>query len=111
EIAQQVAHEGVSAIVLVSDQPEKYRGNPELPAAVIIEHRDALDAVQRRLREVEGCSVLIYEQTCAAEKRRRRKRGLFPDPPQRLFIAHAVCEGCGDCSVQSTCVSLMPRET
>lgn len=111
EIAQQVSHEGVKTIVLVSDDPDKHRGNPRLPSAVRIEHRDALDAVQRNLRDIEGCTVLIYEQTCAAEKRRRRKRGQFPDPPKRLFISHAVCEGCGDCSVQSTCVSLMPRET
>lgn len=111
EIAQQVAHEGVGTIVLVSDNPDAHRGNAALPAGIRIEHRDMLDSVQRTLREIPGCTVLIYEQTCAAEKRRRRKRGLYPDPPKRLFISTAVCEGCGDCSVQSTCVSLTPVET
>jgi len=111
EIAQQVRHEGVKAIMLVSDNPDAHRGNPALPSDISIHHRDELDAVQRTLREVAGCSVLIYEQTCAAEKRRRRKRGLYPDPPKRMFISKAVCEGCGDCSVQSTCVSLTPVET
>ncbi len=111
EIAQQVAHEGVRTIILVSDNPDAHRGNAELPAGIRIEHRDSLDSVQRELREIPGCTVLIYEQTCAAEKRRRRKRGLYPDPPKRLFISKAVCEGCGDCSVQSTCVSLAPVET
>ena len=111
EIAQQVAHEGVRTIILVSDNPDAHRGNAELPAGIRIEHRDSLDKVQRELREIPGCTVLIYEQTCAAEKRRRRKRGLYPDPPKRLFISKAVCEGCGDCSVQSTCVSLAPVET
>lgn len=111
EIARQVHNEGVRAIRLVSDRPEAWQGRSDLPAGTTIHHRDDLDAVQRELREVTGCSVLIYEQTCAAEKRRRRKRGRFPDPQQRLFIADEVCEGCGDCSVQSTCVSLMPVET
>ncbi len=111
EIAQQVRHEGVREIVIVSDDPARHRGNRNLPPDVAIEHRDALDPVQRRLREIAGCSVLIYEQTCAAEKRRRRKRGSYPNPPKRLFIADAVCEGCGDCSIQSTCVSIVPLET
>lgn len=111
EIAQQVRHEGVKTIILVSDNPDAHRGNPDLPGDIRIEHRDRLDEVQRELREVQGCSVLLYEQTCAAEKRRRRKRGTFPDPAKRLFISQAVCEGCGDCSVQSTCVSLVPVET
>jgi indolepyruvate ferredoxin oxidoreductase len=111
EIVQQVLHEGVGTIILVSDNPDAHRGNPELPTGLRIEHRDDLDAIQREMREMPGCTVLIYEQTCAAEKRRRRKRGLYPDPPKRLFISTAVCEGCGDCSVQSTCVSLGPVET
>lgn len=111
EIAQQVRHEGVETIWLLSDNPAAHQGNAALPPGVRIEHRDVLDTVQKMLREVRGCSVLIYEQTCAAEKRRRRKRGTFPDPAKRLFIAEAVCEGCGDCSVQSTCVSLMPTQT
>ncbi|MGW8202282.1 indolepyruvate ferredoxin oxidoreductase family protein [Sphingomonas bisphenolicum] len=111
EIAQQVRHEGVKTVILVSDNPDAYRGNAELPKDIRIEHRDNLDAVQREMREIPGCSVLIYEQTCAAEKRRRRKRKLYPDPAKRLFISKAVCEGCGDCSVQSTCVSLTPVKT
>lgn len=111
EIAQQVRHEGVKSIVLVSDNPQAYREDRDLPKDVRIEHRDNLDAVQREMREIAGCSVLIYEQTCAAEKRRRRKRKQYPDPAKRLFISKAVCEGCGDCSVQSTCVSLTPVET
>ncbi|NKJ00957.1 indolepyruvate ferredoxin oxidoreductase family protein [Novosphingobium sp. SG707] len=111
EIAQQVRHEGVRTIVVVSDNPDVHRGNPDFPADIRIEHRDDLDVVQRKLQATPGCTVLIYEQTCAAEKRRRRKRGTFPNPPKRLFISKAVCEGCGDCSVQSTCVSLTPVET
>ncbi|HEX7855945.1 MAG TPA: indolepyruvate ferredoxin oxidoreductase family protein [Sphingobium sp.] len=111
EIARQVRDEGVATIVLLSDDPSRHEGNRELPSGVEIGHRDRLDEFQRRLREVGGCSVLIYEQTCAAEKRRRRKTGAFPNPPKRLFIAQSVCEGCGDCSVQSTCVSLVPVET
>jgi indolepyruvate ferredoxin oxidoreductase len=111
EIARQVRDEGVSKVWLLSDDPMRHRGNRELPAEVIIGHRDELDRVQRALRDMPGCTVLIYEQTCAAEKRRRRKRGTFPDPAKRQFIAKSVCEGCGDCSVQSTCVSLMPVDT
>ncbi len=109
-IARQVLDEGVRKLVLVSDDPDKHRG-ADLPAGVRIEHRDRLDAVQRELRDTPGCTVLLYEQTCAAEKRRRRKRGEFPDPDKRMFIYDPVCEGCGDCSVQSTCVSVEPLET
>ncbi len=111
QIARQVRDEGVKRIFVLSDDPSRYAGDPELPAGVTVRHRDVLDEVQRELRETAGCTVLIYEQTCAAEKRRRRKRGTFPDPAKRLFISKAVCEGCGDCSVQSTCVSLVPVET
>lgn len=111
EIAHQVLHEGVRKVILLSDNPDVHRGNKAIPANVEIGHRDDLDAAQRTLRDVPGCTVLIYEQTCAAEKRRRRKRGLYPDPPKRLHIAKAVCEGCGDCSAQSTCVSLLPAPT
>jgi indolepyruvate ferredoxin oxidoreductase len=110
EIAHQVRHEGVKTIVLVSDDPSRHRAD-ELPPGTRIEHRDRLDAVQRELRETPGCTLLLYEQTCAAEKRRRRKRGELADPDKRLYIHDAVCEGCGDCSVQSTCVSVEPFET
>jgi len=111
EIAQQVRHEGVRRIAIVSDNPDLHRSSPGMPPDVSFSHRDDLDSVQRELREVRGCTVLIYEQTCAAEKRRRRKRGQMDDPPKRLFIATSVCEGCGDCSDVSTCVSLVPVET
>ena len=109
EMVHQVAAEGVRQVVVVSAEPGKFRG--ALPAAVSIHPREELDTVQKQLREVSGTTVLIYEQTCAAEKRRRRKRGTYPDSPKRLFINDAVCEGCGDCSVQSTCVSIQPKET
>jgi indolepyruvate ferredoxin oxidoreductase len=111
ELARQVAAEGVSKIVLVSDDPEKWESVNDFPEGVKLEHRDELDRVQRELREVSGVTVLIYEQTCAAEKRRRRKRKLMPDPAKRTFINQAVCEGCGDCGVQSNCVSILPVET
>ncbi|KRB80591.1 indolepyruvate ferredoxin oxidoreductase [Sphingomonas sp. Root710] len=111
EIAQQVRHEGVERIAVLSDNPDHHRRETGFPSGVTIAHRDELDRVQRELREFKGCSVLIYEQTCAAEKRRRRKRGTFPDPARRMFIAEEVCEGCGDCSVQSSCVSIVPKET
>jgi indolepyruvate ferredoxin oxidoreductase len=111
DVARQVLAEGVKSIVLVSDNPDIHRKNSLLPKGVRIEHRDRLELIQRQLRALPGCTVLIYEQTCAAELRRRRKRGTYPDPPKRLFISEAVCEGCGDCSVQSTCVSLTPHKT
>lgn len=111
EITHQVLHEGVKRCVVVSDYPEKYRGNSELAAGVEVLHRDQLDQLQRQLREIPGCTVIVYEQTCAAEKRRRRKRGKLEDPAKRMYINPAVCEGCGDCSAQSTCVSIQPLET
>ncbi|MCG7508289.1 indolepyruvate ferredoxin oxidoreductase family protein [Mesorhizobium retamae] len=110
-IARQVRAEGVDRIAVVTDEPDKYAGRAEFPAGVTIDHRDELDRVQRELREVRGVSVLLYDQTCAAEKRRRRKRGTFPDPDKRVFINELVCEGCGDCGVQSSCVSIQPVET
>ncbi|MFT3821295.1 MAG: indolepyruvate ferredoxin oxidoreductase family protein [Rubrivivax sp.] len=110
QILHQVRHEGVQALVLVSDDPSRHR-EADLPAGTRIEPRDRLDAVQRELRETPGCSVLLYEQTCAAEKRRRRKRGLVPQASKRLYIHDAVCEGCGDCSQQSGCVSVEPLPT
>lgn len=102
--------EGVRPVVLVSEDPTRF-AKSALPAGVRVFHRDALDAVQRELREVKGTSAILYEQTCANEKRRRRKRGAAPEPEQRLFINPAVCEGCGDCSVQSNCLSVEPIET
>jgi len=110
-ISQQVHAEGVRRIALVSDDPHKYPVGTDWAPGVTFHHRDQLDEVQRELREVKGVSVLIYDQTCAAEKRRRRKRGTYPDPAKRVFINQAVCEGCGDCSVASNCLSVTPVET
>ncbi len=112
QITHQVAAEGAARIVIVSDEPEKYDGKTALLApGVTIHHRDTLDAVQRELREIAGTTILIYDQTCATEKRRRRKRGAYPDPAKRVVINEAVCEGCGDCSVQSNCLSVEPLDT
>jgi indolepyruvate ferredoxin oxidoreductase len=111
QIARQVAAEGAKRVVVVSDEPKKYPSGTEWPAGVTFHHRDDLDEVQRELAAIEGCTVLIYDQTCAAEKRRRRKRGQFPDPDKRVVINELVCEGCGDCGVQSNCVSVQPLET
>ncbi|MFW5823379.1 MAG: indolepyruvate ferredoxin oxidoreductase family protein [Marinobacter sp.] len=111
-IARQVASEGARRVVVLSDEPEKYEGQKDrFPKDVTFHDRSELDQVQRELREIPGCTVLIYDQTCAAEKRRRRKRRQFPDPAKRAFINHHVCEGCGDCSVQSNCLSVIPRQT
>jgi indolepyruvate ferredoxin oxidoreductase len=110
-IARQVAAEGAKKIVVVTDEPWKYPKNTEWPKGLTIHHRDDLMAVQTSLADVLGLSVLIYDQTCAAEKRRRRKRGQFPDPDKRVVINELVCEGCGDCGVQSNCVSVQPLET
>lgn len=111
DIARQVAAEGVKDIVVVSDEPEKYGSNAGFPKSTKIEHRDNLDNIQKNLREIKGCTVLIYDQTCAAEKRRRRKRGLMDDPAKRVIINERVCEGCGDCGVKSNCLSVAPVET
>ena len=111
QISQQVHHEGATRIIVVSDEPDKYAKGTDWAPGVTVRHRDELDKVQKELRLTKGCSVLIYDQTCAAEKRRRRKRGTFPDPDRRAFINEEVCEGCGDCSVQSNCVSVEPLET
>ncbi|MEK0429477.1 MAG: hypothetical protein RL001_2004 [Pseudomonadota bacterium] len=111
QIAQQMAAEGVKRIALVTEDLSRYTDRSALPEQVTLHDRKDMDAVQRELREVSGVSVLIYDQVCAAEKRRRRKKGEFPDPTQRLFINEAVCEGCGDCGEQSNCTSLMPLET
>jgi len=110
QIVRELVVEGVSPVVLVSENPSRFRAS-DLPQGTRILHRDQLDAVQRELREVKGTSAVVYEQTCANEKRRRRKKGKYPDPDKRLFINTAVCEGCGDCSVQSNCLSVTPVET
>ena len=109
-IARQVAAEGVGRIAVVSDEPDKY-DRASFGGGVTFHHRDDLDAVQRELREWPDVSVLVYDQTCAAEKRRRRKRGRYPDPAKRPFINQRVCEGCGDCGEQSNCVAIVPTET
>lgn len=110
QIAHQLDGEGVTRIAVASDEPTKFN-RAEFPAGTTFTHRDDLDALQCELREYAGTSVLIYEQTCAAEKRRRRKRGLMEDPQVRPFINSAVCEGCGDCGQKSNCLSVMPLET
>jgi indolepyruvate ferredoxin oxidoreductase len=111
QIAAQVAAEGASRVVVVTDEPWKYAKGTDWPRGLTIHHREELDAIQRELATVPGVSVLIYDQTCAAEKRRRRKRGAFPDPDKRVVINDLVCEGCGDCGVKSNCVSVQPLET
>ena len=128
QITQQMHAEGVRRIVVVTDEPARYGARTErdhrgvnahgatgaawtLAPGVTIHHRDELDRIQRELREYPSVSVLIYDQTCASEKRRRRKRKEFPDPPRRTVINELVCEGCGDCSVQSNCLSVEPLET
>ncbi|WP_236208317.1 indolepyruvate ferredoxin oxidoreductase family protein [Pseudomonas tohonis] len=111
QLSQQVFAEGVKRIALVTDEPEKYPTRATFAPIVTFHHRRELDAVQRELREFKGVSVIIYDQTCATEKRRRRKRGKLVDPAKRAFINPAVCEGCGDCSVKSNCLSVLPLET
>ncbi|MBE9538168.1 MAG: indolepyruvate ferredoxin oxidoreductase family protein, partial [Proteobacteria bacterium] len=110
-IASQMRAEGIQRIAVVSDEPEKYRDKSIFPPGTSFHHRDEMDTLQREMREVSGVSVLIYDQVCAAEKRRRRKRGTYPDPARRMFINDAVCEACGDCSVQSNCLSIYPLDT
>ena len=110
-IARQVAAENVKRIAVVTDEPDKYAPGDAWPVGTTVHHRLELDSVQRELAQIPGCSVLIFDQTCAAEKRRRRKRGTFPDPDKRVLINTLVCEGCGDCGVKSNCVSVQPLET
>jgi len=110
-IAQQMAAEGVKRIALVTEDLSRYEDRSALPELVTIHDRKHMDDIQRELRELPGVTVLIYDQTCAAEKRRRRKKGEFPDVAKRMVINEAVCEGCGDCGVQSNCVSILPKET
>jgi indolepyruvate ferredoxin oxidoreductase len=111
QITRQMRDEGVQRIAVVTDEPEKYNSGVSFASGTTVHHRRELDAVQRQMREVKGVSVLVYDQTCASEKRRRRKRGKFPDPAKRYFINDRVCEGCGDCGVQSNCTSIQPLET
>ncbi|WP_120993027.1 indolepyruvate ferredoxin oxidoreductase family protein [Stutzerimonas urumqiensis] len=111
QLSRQVFNEGVQRIALVSDEPEKYPTRETFAPITTFHHRRELDAVQRELREFKGVSVIIYDQTCATEKRRRRKRGKLEDPAKRAFINEAVCEGCGDCGEKSNCLSVLPKET
>jgi len=111
QITRQLAAEGLQRIVVLADDIEKYPDNTAFAPGVAIFPREHLERVQRELRDTPGVSALIYDQTCAAEKRRRRKRGNFPDPDQRIFINPLVCEGCGDCSAKSNCLSVVPLET
>ena len=110
-VTRQMQAEGARRIVVVTDEPEKYGARSGLASGTTVHHRRELDAVQRAMREIAGTTVIVYDQTCAAEKRRRRKRGKYPDPPKRAFINPAVCEGCGDCGVKSNCVAVVPVET
>ena len=110
-LTRQLAAEGVQRIVVVTDEPNKYPPGVDFAAGVTVRHRDELDGVQRELRDISGVTAIVYDQTCAAEKRRRRKRGRFPDPAKRVFINDLVCEGCGNCSKTSNCLSVVPLET
>ncbi|MFC0136263.1 indolepyruvate ferredoxin oxidoreductase [Massilia eurypsychrophila] len=110
-ISRQIAAEGVGPIIVVTDEPDKYPSDYKWAEGVTVRHRSELMDVQRELRECPGVSAMIYDQTCASEKRRRRKRNEYPDPAKRAVINEAVCEGCGDCSVQSNCLSVEPLET
>ncbi|MDP3138818.1 MAG: indolepyruvate ferredoxin oxidoreductase family protein, partial [Burkholderiaceae bacterium] len=115
QIAQSMRAEGAVRIVVVTDEPEKYealaRQGQRLPEGIAVQHRDELDAIQLAFRVIKGTTVIIYDQTCATDKRRRRKRGSLADPAVRVIINELVCEGCGDCSVQSNCLSVEPLET
>ncbi|MBX3638076.1 MAG: indolepyruvate ferredoxin oxidoreductase family protein, partial [Rubrivivax sp.] len=110
QIMKSLVSEGVAKLTIVTDQPEKYQG-VALEPGVAVHHRDELDAIQRQFREIKGTTVILYDQTCATEKRRRRKRGKLATPDKRVVINELVCEGCGDCSVQSNCLSVEPVET
>ncbi len=111
QITRQLEAEGVNRIEVLSETPEIYGGWSDMAADVRISHRDELMTIQKELQQYPGVSVIVYDQTCATEKRRRRKRGLMEDPDKRLFINDRVCEGCGDCSVQSNCLSVEPLAT
>ena len=114
QIMKSLVSEGVAKLVIVTDEPEKYDGSDvqgRLEPGVTVHHRDELDTLQRQFRELKGTTAIVYDQTCATEKRRRRKRGKLADPAKRVVINELVCEGCGDCSVQSNCLSVEPVET
>jgi indolepyruvate ferredoxin oxidoreductase len=111
QITRQMAAEGVAQIAVVTDEPEKYAAERSFAPGVTVHHRRELQRVEEKFRDTPGATVIVYDQTCASEKRRRRKRGTFADPPKRAFINAAVCEGCGDCSRASNCVSVQPLET
>lgn len=111
DVVHQLIGEGIERIALVSDDIKKYGNEFNQFDEIEIHHRNNLDEVQKTFREIKGTSIIIYDQTCAAEKRRRRKKQLMVDPPKRVFINEAVCEGCGDCSVESNCLSVLPKET
>jgi indolepyruvate ferredoxin oxidoreductase len=111
QVARQVAAEGAKRVVVVTDEPDKYPRDTLWPSGLTVHHRDDLIEVQKQLAAISGVTVLIYDQTCAAEKRRRRKRHTYPDPEKRVIINDLVCEGCGDCGVKSNCVSVQPLET
>ncbi len=110
QIVKSCVSEGVAKLVVVTDEPDKYRG-VALEPGVTVHHRDELDRIQREFREIKGTTVILYDQTCATEKRRRRKRGTMAEPDKRVVINELVCEGCGDCGVQSNCLSVEPLET
>ena len=111
QMASQLTAEGVLKVVIVSDEPQVIIKAGGYPSHIEVFHRDEMDRVQRNLREIVGVTALIYQQGCAAEKRRKRKRGLYPDPAKRIFINQSICEGCGDCGEQSNCLSIVPKET
>jgi indolepyruvate ferredoxin oxidoreductase len=111
QITRQLAAEGVARIAVVTDEPEKHAEEKNFAPGVTVHHRRDLQAIEKKFRDIAGTTVIVYDQTCASEKRRRRKRGTFPDPPKRAFINAAVCEGCGDCSKTSNCLSVQPLET
>ncbi|HJS01983.1 MAG TPA: indolepyruvate ferredoxin oxidoreductase family protein [Variovorax sp.] len=111
QIAESLHAEGTVKVVVVTDEPEKYEGVNVPGKDVKVRHRDELDEIQREFREIKGTTAIIYDQTCATEKRRRRKRGTAVDPAKRVVINELVCEGCGDCSVKSNCLSVEPLET
>ena len=110
-VAKQVASEGVKRIIMVSDKPDRWRNAPGMPAKVSFYHRDQIEVAEAELKAIKGTTVLIYDQMCATELRRRRKRGLAPKTKERIFINAKVCEGCGDCSAKSNCIAVGPKET